>query len=216
MDAKHIGVLTYYLFAMLDLTDTFEDTKFRSSLFGQQLKAWSDLPDNPLVHGIWQTSPKQITCFWFQSLQSLCLVFQSWIKQLEYHLNQGFIEARDHTFQGHLVLDSSIPSLVPGHRETLLSALAQFDAMFALRWYQTSPHNSSWINPTPPGHFPATVYPRKPLVVNRVETNLKRQRLQDSRSNANKLVKDFVSTAPLLEMVQPLRLDIPVSTQLLE
>jgi hypothetical protein len=52
MDAKHIGVLAYYLFAMLNLTDTFEDTKFRCSLFGQRLKAWSDLPDNPLVHGI--------------------------------------------------------------------------------------------------------------------------------------------------------------------
>jgi hypothetical protein len=34
-------------------------------LFGKWVKAWSDLPDNPLIHGVWQTSPKQVTYFWF-------------------------------------------------------------------------------------------------------------------------------------------------------
>jgi hypothetical protein len=57
MDAKHVGVLTYHLFAMLDLTESFEDTKFRQSIFGQRLQAWSDLLDNPMIHGIRQKSP---------------------------------------------------------------------------------------------------------------------------------------------------------------
>jgi hypothetical protein len=58
MDAKHVGVLTYHLFSMLDLTNSFKDTKFRRSIFGQRLRAWSDLPDNPMIHGIWQKSPR--------------------------------------------------------------------------------------------------------------------------------------------------------------
>jgi hypothetical protein len=47
-DAKHIGVLTYYLCAMLDLTDDFDDHKFWTSLFGKCLRAWCDLPDTPI------------------------------------------------------------------------------------------------------------------------------------------------------------------------
>jgi hypothetical protein len=58
MDVKHMGVWTYYLFAMLNLMESFEDTKFRRSIFGQRLQAWSDLPDNPMIHGIWQKSPR--------------------------------------------------------------------------------------------------------------------------------------------------------------
>jgi hypothetical protein len=37
MVAKHVGVLTYHIFAMMDLTDHFKDTKFRRSIFGQRL-----------------------------------------------------------------------------------------------------------------------------------------------------------------------------------
>ncbi len=146
MDAKHLGVLTYHLFAMIDLTDLFDDAKFRRSLFGQRLRAWSDLPDNPLIHGIWQTSPKQTTYFWFQSLQSLCLIFQTWIKNLRYHPTQGFLEATDQSHQGHLILDGATPSPVPGRSENLLSALQQYDATIAIRWYQTSPHDASCTN----------------------------------------------------------------------
>jgi hypothetical protein len=123
MDAKHIGVLTYYLFAMLNLTGQFDDVKFRRSLLGQQLKAWSDLPDNPLIHGIWQQFPRQTTYFWFQSLQSLLFVFQSWMKNLRYHPTRGFVEAQDHQFWGHLILDSDTPSPVPDMAATIISAL---------------------------------------------------------------------------------------------
>jgi hypothetical protein len=34
VDAKHIGILTYSLFAMMDLTDAFEDRKVWASIFG--------------------------------------------------------------------------------------------------------------------------------------------------------------------------------------
>jgi hypothetical protein len=218
MDAKHLGVLTYHLFAMIDLTDLFDDAKFRRSLFGQRLRAWSDLPDNPLIHGIWQTSPKQTTYFWFQSLQSLCLIFQTWIKNLRYHPTQGFLEATDQSHQGHLILDGATPSPVPGRSENLLSVLQQYDATFAIRWYQTSPHDASWINPLPPGHFPEVQQSRQLQLDPPGPTN-KKQRLldqQQQRQLRNRQQKDFVSNAPLLESVVPLRQDVPVSTQLLD
>jgi hypothetical protein len=85
-EAKHLGLLTYSMFAMLDLSDVFEDCKFRNSLLGRRLRTWSDLPDNPLVYGVWMQSPKQTTYYWlFMSLQSLLLIFQNWIKNLHYH-----------------------------------------------------------------------------------------------------------------------------------
>jgi hypothetical protein len=108
-DAKHVGGQTYHLFAMLALTESFEDTRFRQSIFGQRLRTWSDLPHNPMIHGIWQKSPRQATYFWFQSLQSLCSVFQTWIKNPRYHPMQGFIEARDNTHQSHHIFDSTTP-----------------------------------------------------------------------------------------------------------
>jgi hypothetical protein len=218
MDAKHLGVLTYHLFAMIDLTDLFDDAKFRRSLFGQRLRAWSDLPDNPLIHGIWQTSPKQTTYFWFQSLQSLCLIFQTWIKNLRYHPTQGFIEATDQAHQGHLILDGATPSPVPGRSENLLSVLHQYDATFAIRWYQTSPHDASWVNPLPPGHFPEVQQSRQ-LPIDTPGLSNKKQRLldqQQQRQLRTRQQKDFVSNAPLLESVTPLRQDVPVSTQLLD
>jgi hypothetical protein len=218
MDAKHVGVLTYHLFAMMDLTDNFEDTKFRRSIFGQRLRAWSDLPDNPMIHGIWQQSPRQTTYFWFQSLQSLCLVFQTWIKNSRYHPTQGFIEARDTSHQSHLILDSTTPSPVPDRTDTLITAMNQYDVTFAIRWYQTSPHDASWTNPTPPGHFPAMPSPRllPPLESPSAPKKARTQPAQQSRNNPRTMAKDFVSLTPLLETILPLNLEIPVSTQLIE
>jgi hypothetical protein len=213
MDAKHLGVLTYHLFAMLDLTDTFEDTKFRRSLFGKRLKAWSELPDTPLVTGVWQQSPKQVTYYWFQSLQSLCLVFQTWIKNLRYHPTRGFIEARDQHHNNHLILDGTTPSPVPDRSDTLVTALQQYDIAFAARWYQTSAYDPSWTAPTPPGHFPAAAYVRPPPL--REEKIPKKQRTEGLTAR-QKIPKDFICSAPLLEAVKPLRQDVPVSTQLLE
>jgi hypothetical protein len=226
MEAKQIGILTYYLFAMIDLTDQFDDAKFRSSLFGQRLRAWSDLPDNPAVHGIWQTSPKQTTYFWFQSLQSLLFVFQTWIKNLRYHPTQGFLEACDTDHRNHLIFDGTTPSPVPDRSETLLSALQQFDGHFAHRWYQTSPFDVSWTNPPPPGHFPPTTADYQSPHLDPSGQAQKRQRLQQQQpppsqqdsqqQRRTRLHKDFVSNAPLLESVQPFRPNVPVSTQLLD
>ncbi len=216
MDAKHVGVLTYHLFSMLDLTNSFEDTKFRRSIFGQRLRAWSDLPDNPMIHGIWQKSPRQTTYFWFQSLQSLCLVFQTWIKNSRYHPAQGFIEARDNHHQSHIVLDSTTPSPVPDRSDTLITAMNQHDVTFAIRWYQTSPHDASWTNPTPPGHFPAMSSQRQPPALESPSAPNKKARIQSVPQAKNNTRKDFVSLTPLLETILPLNMEIPVSTQLLE
>jgi hypothetical protein len=79
LEAKHLGILTYYIFAMIDLPDTLQDIQFRKSYLGSRLKAWSVLPDNPNVHTIWSQHPGQATYQWFQSLQALLDIFQSWI-----------------------------------------------------------------------------------------------------------------------------------------
>jgi hypothetical protein len=135
---------------------------------------------------------------------------------MNYHYTSGFIEARDSAFQGHLVLDSTTLSPIPGQSASVLSALGQYDVSFAIRWYQTSTHDTSWINPVPPGHFPATLYPRPPPHVEEYEATTKRQRVTPPVTKINTRVKDFINSVPLLETVQPLRQDIPVSTQLLE
>jgi hypothetical protein len=218
MDTKHVGVLTHHLFLMLDLTNSFEDTKFRRSISGQRLRAWSDLPDNPMIHGIWQKSPRQTTYFWFQSLQSLCLVFQIWIKNSRYHPTQGFIEARDNHQESHIVVDSTTPSPVPDQFNTLITAMNQYDVTCAIRWYQTSPHGASCTNPTPRGHCPAMSLQRQHAALESPSAPNKKARIQavPQAKNNTRLVKDFVSLTLLLETILPLNMEMPISTQLLE
>jgi hypothetical protein len=97
LEAKQIGILTYYLFAMMDLTDNgkFSDVKFVGSILGHRLKAWSTLPDSVMIHGLWHTAPLQATYQWFASLQSLRGTEQNWVKQLHYHPDRGFYHAHD-------------------------------------------------------------------------------------------------------------------------
>jgi hypothetical protein len=182
------------------------------------ISARSDLLDNPMIHGIWQKSPRQATYFWFQSVQSLCLVFQTWIKNSRYHPTQGFIEARDNNHQSHLILDSTTPSPVPDQSDTLIMAMSQYDVTFAIRWYQTSPHEASWTNPTPSGHFPAMLSQRLPPPLESPSASKKAQTTQPVQQSKNntRLAKDFVSLTPLLETILPLNMEIPVSTQRLE
>jgi hypothetical protein len=73
LEAKQIGILTYYLFAMVDLSDDgkFSDGKFVGSILGHRLKTWSQLPDSAMVHGLWNKDPLQATYQWFSSLQTL-------------------------------------------------------------------------------------------------------------------------------------------------
>ena len=214
-DAKHIGVLTYYLFAMLDLTDKFEDRKFRLSLFGKRLRMWSDLPDNPLVHGIWTQSPRQASYFWFASLQSLMLIFQTWIKSLRYHHTKGFFEARDLSRQRHLLISSQTPSPIPDRSDSLLSALQQFDMTFAARWYQMSPHDPIWTAPPPPGHLPVITNPRKHLLthLDPPDTGNTYSRTGNSQDTRNHR-PDFQNSTPLMEVTMPFDPNTPVSTQL--
>jgi hypothetical protein len=152
-----------------------------------------------MIHGIWQKSPQQATYFWFQSLQSLFLVFHAWIKYSHYHPSQGFIEARDNNHQSHLILDSTTPSPVPDRSDTLITAMNQYNVTFAIWWYQTSPHNASWTNPTPPGHFPAMPLQRLPPPLENPSASKKArtQPMQQSKNNT-RLAKDFVSLTPLL------------------
>jgi hypothetical protein len=107
LQAKQIGILTYYLFAMMDLEDgTFSDCKFETSILGHLLKAWSQLPNSTLIHSLWNQSPVQATYQWFSSLQSLLNTMQTWIKRLRYHKDRGFYHAKDTTGCRYILLDS--------------------------------------------------------------------------------------------------------------
>jgi hypothetical protein len=95
LEAKHLGILTHYLFAMMDHTDgTFCDEKIVSSILGQRLKAWSSLPDSATIHGLWNQALLQAIYQWFASLQSLLCTIQLWVKRLRYHPERGFYHAR--------------------------------------------------------------------------------------------------------------------------
>jgi hypothetical protein len=72
LKAKQLGIFTYYLFAMMDLTHgAFSDETFAKSILGQRMKAWSSLPGSAAIDGLWNQSPLQATYQWFASLQSL-------------------------------------------------------------------------------------------------------------------------------------------------
>ena len=102
LEAKQIGILTYYTFAMMDIEPDFLSDKFSGSILGIRLKAWSLLPDNATIHSIWNQHPRAATYHWFQSLQSILWTLQSWIKRLRYHPTRGFVHSRDSSSQRHL------------------------------------------------------------------------------------------------------------------
>ncbi len=153
LQAKQIGILTYYLFAMMDLEDgTFSDRKFESSILGQRLKAWSHLPDGPMIHILWNQSPVQATYQWFASLQALLQTMQSWIKRLRYHKDRGFYHVRDEAGNKYLMLDNQLPSHIPGRTDSLIESLRQYDTIFETRWFQSSFMDPIWTTPLPQGH----------------------------------------------------------------
>jgi hypothetical protein len=123
LEAKHLGILTYFLFAIIDLPDSLQDTHFRKSILGSRLKAWSVLPDNPNVHSIWSQYPAQATYQWFQSLQHLLDMLQAWIKWLRFHPAKGFLEAHDTKGTNHLLIDNDIPSPILDRNDSLLQVL---------------------------------------------------------------------------------------------
>jgi hypothetical protein len=218
-DAKHIGVFAYSLFAMLDLTDEFDDRKFRTSLFGKRLRAWCDLPDTPLVHGIWTQSPQQASYYWFMSFQSLLLIFQVWIKSLRYHTSKGFFEACDTTGVRQLLVTGQTPSPIPDRSDSLLSALQQYDMTFAARWYQISPHDAIWSATPPPGHLPTPApYKRQAPNAEPYIHPVKQARMQphqhQSDAGQQRNRPDFYNNSPLLETTRPLDPNVPVSSQL--
>jgi hypothetical protein len=216
-EAKHIGVLTYYLFAMIDLTDDFGDQKFRASLFGRRLRTWSDLPDNPIVHGLWHKSPLQASYYWFMSLQTLLAVFHSWLTNLTYHSNKGFFEAYDRRRQRHLLVSSTIPSHIPDHSDSLMTAIRQYDIAFAARWYHLSTHDAIWTTLPPPGHYASPLPPPVDYSRHQPPRDFEDNPRQHKRVKAEQrqLARpDFTASIPVLEVVVPFHPHQPVSSQL--
>jgi hypothetical protein len=214
LEAKHLGILTYYLFAMIDLPDTLQDVQFRKSLLGSRLKAWSVLPDNPTVHTIWSQHPVQATYQWLHSLQNLLYIFQSWIKWQNYHPTKGFLDASDVSGAKHLLLDNQIPSSIPDRQDSLLQVLQQFDLAFQTRWYQNTTYDAVWSSPIPPGHSslpPSTA--KNPPTSDLGSTATKRRKALEGISALS--VPDFVNNTPLVEAVVPFTSHRPIAQQLL-
>jgi hypothetical protein len=202
LEAKHLGILTYYLFAMMDLTDgTFSDEKFVTSILGKRLKAWSSLPDSATIHGLWNQSPLQATYQWFASLQSLLCTIQLWIKRLRYHQTRGFYHAHDNQGRRYLLLDSQVPSNIPGRTDSLIEALSHFDHAFENQWFRSSFMDPIWTTPLPPGHTVPTNTNNSRLTRDQREQN----RREDERNKRQRLGgpkirnPDFINQSPLME-----------------
>jgi hypothetical protein len=106
LEAKQVGTLLYYLFAMMDLTEgTFSDEQFASLILGSRLKVWSMLPDSATIHGLWHQAPLQAMYYWFASLQPLLEIENKWIKTLRFHPGQDCYHARDGDGTRFLLLD---------------------------------------------------------------------------------------------------------------
>ena len=201
LQAKQIGILTYYLFAMMDLEEgSFSDVKFETSILGQRLKTWSLLPDSAMIHSLWNQSPLQATYQWFSSLQSLLNTMQGWIKRLRYHQTRGFYHARDESGRRYLLLDSQLPSHIPGRTDSLLESLRQYDTIFETRWFRSSFMDSIWSAPIPDGHSTAPPRPQRHLrdehTDNTDDNRGKRLRLSGPKHQN----PDFVSKSPLMEV----------------
>ncbi len=201
LEAKQIGILTYYLFAMMDLSDDgkFSDRKFVGSILGRRLKTWSQLPDSAMVHGLWNKAPLQATYQWFSSLQTLLGIEQNWVKRLRYHPERGFYHARDTDGRLHLLLDNQVPSNIPGRTDSLPDALRQFDNHFEMRWFCGSFLDPIWSADIPDGHSAMPVQSNKHSYTDtntdQPETAVnKRIRLAGGKIK----IPDFISSTPLM------------------
>jgi hypothetical protein len=215
LEAKHLGIITYYLFAMIDLPDTLQDTTFRKSILGARLKAWSVLPDNPNVHSIWNQYPGQATYQWFQTLQHLLHTIQTWIKWLRFHQTRGFLEAHDSTGSKHLLIDNQVPSPIPDRQDSLIKVLQQFDISFQNRWYHNTAFDSIWSSPLPPAHFRSLQPPpgHPPPFDSDLDPVNKKQR--QLLAGIQKDVPDFINKTPLVEALVPFKIGKSLSHQIL-
>jgi hypothetical protein len=206
LEAKQVGILTYYLFAMMDLTDDgkFSDAKFVGSILGNRLKAWSTLPDSAMIHGLWHKAPLQATYQWFASLQSLLGIEQTWVKQLRYHPERGFYHARDADGKRYLLLDNQVPSNIPGRTDSLPGALRQFDMLFETRWFCGSFLDPIWSAVIPEGHSVALVKPPKQPQHDTPEDSSDPISKRIKLGGKKNLTPDFISSTPLMEPVVPL------------
>jgi hypothetical protein len=208
LEAKQIGILVYYLFAMMDLSDDgmFNSAKFAGSILGQRLKAWSALPDSAMIHGLWNRAPLQVTFHWFASLQSILSTAHRWIKQLRYHPAKGFFHARDAEGTRYLLLDNKVPSNIPGRNDAVTDLFRTSDMLFETRWFGGSFLDPLWSTPIPVGHSVAAPIFQKQPTNDHIQQDTheygayKRQKLGGKKLQA----PDFVSSTPLMETIVPL------------
>ena len=74
------------------------------------------------------------------------------MKRLRYQPDRGFYHARDSTGHRYLLLDSQVPSNIPGRTDSLIEALSHFDHAFETRWFRSSFMDPMWNTTLPTGH----------------------------------------------------------------
>jgi hypothetical protein len=156
-----------------------------------------------MIHSLWNQSPLQATYQWFASLQSLLNTMQTWIKRLHYHKDRGFYHARDTKGRRYLLLDSQVPSHIPGRTDTLIESLRQYDTIFETRWFRSSYMDSIWTAPLPPGHGGLsprpTTHTQQDYGDNGDTLRNKRQKLAGLKHRN----PDFINQSPLMQVTTP-------------
>jgi hypothetical protein len=203
LEATQVGLFTYHVFAMMDLSETtFSDSSFAGSILGQRLKAWSTLPSNTMIHHLWNQAPLQATYHWFASLQMLLRIEQNWVKRLRYHPEKGFYLARDATKGKFLLLDSQIRTHIPGRNDTLIEAMRQFDHIFEARWFRTSVMDPVWTTPIPLGYAKTQSISIKQVFPDQKDTARQESAKRLKLDRAKTKVYDFNSTCPPMEIIE--------------
>jgi hypothetical protein len=202
LEATQVGLFTYHVFAMMDLSETsFSDSSFAGSILGQRLIAWSTLPSNTTIHHLWNQAPLQATYHWFASLQMLLSIEQNWVKRLRYHPEKGFYMARDTKLGKYLLLDSQIRTHIPGRNDTLIEAMKQFDHLFEARWFRTSVMDPIWTTPIPVGHAKVHTVPIKQPFLPQKDTE-RQDTAKRIKMDSRRKTYDFQSTCPPMEIIK--------------
>jgi hypothetical protein len=102
----------------------------------------------------------------------------------------------------YLLLESQIPSHIPGRMESFTEALRQYDTKFEARWFGSWFMDPIWSAPIPEGYSLADM-PQKHLLppdVNDTTTGLNKRAKLAGKKMAN---PDFINRRPPMEMVVP-------------
>jgi hypothetical protein len=72
LDAKNLGLFVFHWFRAIDMRSPQGAASFNTSLLAGHLRDWSELPNHPMHHSIWQQAPRALTYWWLSTLSGNC------------------------------------------------------------------------------------------------------------------------------------------------